>query len=68
MDEEMVALKRNEAFTVTALPSSKTVVGGRWVYAIKAGQEDSVRQKARWVAKGFSQKYGTDYDETFAPT
>ena len=68
MDEEMVALKRNEDFTVTTLPPSKTVVGGRWVYAIKPGPEDSVRYKARWVAKGFSQKYGTDYDETFAST
>ena len=39
MDEEMVALKRNEAFTVTALPPLKTVVGGRWVYAINQDQK-----------------------------
>ena len=38
------------------------------MYKVKSGPDDSnERYKARLVAQGFSQKYGTDYDETFCP-
>ena len=68
MDQEMTALKQNNAFSIVELPKGKTIVGGKWVFNIKAGAGDSIRYKARWVAKGFSQQYGVDYEETFSPT
>ena len=38
------------------------------MFAIKPGLDGKDLHKARYVAKGFSQSYGIDYFETFAPT
>ena len=68
MNDEMQSLKENEAFKLTQLPPGKTAVGGRWVYALKSDADGSEKYKARFVAKGYSQKQGIDYEETFSPT
>src|SRR5436190_1026925 len=41
----------------------KSRVKSRWVYRVK----DDDLYKARFCAKGFTQRWGEDYDETFAP-
>lgn len=68
MDEEIQSLNENKTFTPTTLPVGKKAVGGRWVYAIKSGVDGNDQYKARFVAKGYSQKMGVDYGETFSPT
>ena len=68
MEDEMQSLKDNETFEVTQLPENRQKVGGRWVYALKDGPDGSTRYKARYVAKGYSQTEGIDYQETFSPT
>ena len=68
MEEEMRSLEENETFTLTNLPKDRQVVGGKWVYAVKENANGDETYKARYVAKGFSQKEGTDYHETFSPT
>ena len=49
-------------------PQGKKVVGSRWIYKVKHAADRSVEKyKMRFMAKGFSQKEGIDYEETFAP-
>jgi hypothetical protein len=44
------------------------VVSSRWLFKIKHAADGSIEKyKARFVARGFSQKEGIDYEETFAP-
>ena len=68
MEKEMKSLKDNEVWELTSLPPGKKAVGCKWVYKVKINNDGSVeRYKARLVARGFDQRYGSDYDETFCP-
>ena len=62
------ALEKNGTWTITDLPVGKRPVGCKWIFTIKYKADGSVeRFKARLVARGFTQSYGIDYQETFAP-
>ena len=68
METEMKALNDNETYELTKLPKGEHLVGGKWVYALKEGSDGSKTYKARYVAKGYSQTEGINYDEVFSPT
>jgi len=66
MKEELDALHKNHTWDLVNLPQWKSVVGCKWVYKIKTCSDGTVdRYKARLVARGFTQEYGVDYEETF---
>ena len=45
-----------------------SVVTSKWIYKIKNVADDSIEKyKVIFEARGFSQKEGIDYEETFAP-
>ena len=68
MDEELDALVRNKIWKIVHLPQGKKTVGCKWVYKTKLKSDSSIeKHKVRLVAKWFTQTYGLDYTETFAP-
>ncbi|KAK2996639.1 hypothetical protein RJ639_026581 [Escallonia herrerae] len=68
MNEEMKSLQENKTWEVIDRPPGKKPVGCRWIYTVKYKADGTIeRFKARLVAKGYTQTYGIDYTETFAP-
>jgi hypothetical protein len=67
MADELDALHKTHTWDMTTLPPSKSTVGCKWIYKFKTRADGSVeRQKALLVARGSTQEYGIDYEETFA--
>ena len=51
-----------------AIPREREVVSLKWIYKIKLNQEGDIQKhKARLFARGFMQKPGIDFYETFSP-
>lgn len=67
MTDEIVALKTNQTWEVVSPPAA-SIMGSKRVYSNKLKPDGTLdRYKARLVAQGYKQKYGIDYDKTFAP-
>lgn len=68
MVEELNAIEDNDTWDLVSLPNGRKAIGSKWVFKIKTKFDGTIeRRKARLVAQGFSQKFGVDYDEVFAP-
>lgn len=68
MAKELKELHENHTWSIVNLPQGKKSVGCRWIYKDKFNSNGSFeRHKARLVACGFTQAFGVDYKETFAP-
>ena len=43
------------------------VLGGKWVFKLKQDQDRNIiKYKARYIVKGFIQRFGLDYTNTYA--
>jgi len=67
MNLEFNALKAKGTWTLVPKQADLKVLKGRWVLKEKLTQNGPI-YKARWVAKGFQQILGVDFNETFANT
>lgn len=66
--EEFDALQKQSTWTLVPLPQGKNLVSCKWLFKIKKNADGTVaRHKARLGARGFSQEYVIDYEETFSP-
>ena len=65
---EYSSLLEKETWELVKLPEECRTVGCKWVYRVKYDGEGRVKYfKGRFVPQRYSQKYGIDYDEIFAP-
>jgi len=64
MQEEYDSLIVNNTWSLVPLLKGKKPISCKWVFKIKHGVDG---YKARLVARGFTQTFGIDYNETFAP-
>ena len=68
MTEEYQSIMKNDVWDIVPKLEIKSVVSSKWIYKIKNAADGSIEKyKARFMARGFSQKKGIDYEETFVP-
>ena len=68
MTEEYYSILNNDVCEVVPRPKKNSCATSIWLYKIKHVADSNMDKfKARFVARGFPQKEGIDYEDTFAP-
>ncbi|WVZ80055.1 hypothetical protein U9M48_027566 [Paspalum notatum var. saurae] len=67
MQREFHALQENKTWTLVPRQPGARIITGKWVFKHKLNSDGSLeRYKARWVVRGFNQRPGVDFSETFS--
>jgi hypothetical protein len=67
MEGEIKSRSSNDIWDLEEIPKGYKTVGCKWVYKTKYDSNGNVEKyKRRLVAKGFTQREGVDYNETFS--
>ena len=67
MDEEYEALIEKKVWDIVLPPPDINIVRSCWTHICKHNEDRTARAKSRVVAQGFTQTFGVDYNETYAP-
>ncbi|KMQ86522.1 retrovirus-related pol polyprotein from transposon tnt 1-94 [Lasius niger] len=68
VEDELVAHEKNDTWTIVLKMTNQRFVDSKWVFKMLQDTDGAIkRHKARLCARGFQQKFGVDYTETFAP-
>nr|GEW56583.1 hypothetical protein [Tanacetum cinerariifolium] len=66
--EELHQFDRLDVWELVDRPLCKNIINMKWLWKNKRDKENTViRNKSRLVAKGYAQKEGVDFEESFAP-
>ncbi|CAI7864335.1 unnamed protein product [Closterium sp. NIES-54] len=68
MDAEMASGKSTGTYVDEVPPPGANIVSGMWIFRVKRSPGSPPVFKARYVARGFSQRQGVHYFQTFSPT
>jgi hypothetical protein len=67
MEDELSSTSANDVWDLVEIPDGAKKVGCKWVYKTKYDSKGKIeRFKARLATKGFTQREGIDYTETFS--
>ncbi|GJW77791.1 retrotransposon protein, putative, ty1-copia subclass [Tanacetum coccineum] len=68
MNVEMQSMKDNKVWDLVDLPPNEKTIDSKCLFKKKTNIDGAIHTyKARFVAKGFTQTTGIDYEETFSP-
>ncbi|GJZ30865.1 ribonuclease H-like domain-containing protein, partial [Tanacetum coccineum] len=68
MNLEMEAFHRNNTYVLAHLPPKRKAIGCKWIWKVKYKSSGEIdRHEARFMVKGYSQREGIDYEDSFSP-
>nr|GEX40381.1 retrovirus-related Pol polyprotein from transposon TNT 1-94 [Tanacetum cinerariifolium] len=68
VEEELHQFDRLDVWELVDIPLCTNIINLKWLWKKKRDEENTViRNRSRLVAKGYAQKEGVDFEESFAP-